>query len=207
MPSLIDLPTSSCFASVQLSLRRIVPRTISPFTLDEQSFLWPGEQWSVDFALPPVLSRDIAADWQAFGVSMKGSYNYFLLGDPTATVPRGVATGTPVVSSGGQTGNLLATSGWTPSTAGIILRGTYIQLGTGVNARLHMVIEDVNSNGSGNANLPIEPALRASPGLNDPVILNNPRGVFRLEDNTFGWSVLPGPRYAFSFSAIEVINA
>lgn len=207
MSNLIDLPDSSCAASVSMSIMRVAPRTTSPFTLDTQSFLWPGEQWSMEFNMPTIVDRGIAQEWIAFGVKLKGSYNYFLMGDPSARNPLGVATGTPQVAAASQTGNLLQTKGWTPNVVGIMRAGDYIQLGSGVNSRLHMVTDDADSDASGLANLSIEPALRSSPALNSAIVTSDAKGVFRLIDNTFSWSVAPGKKYNLSFSAVEVINA
>jgi hypothetical protein len=204
--TLIEMP-DTCAANVTLALRRVVSRSTSPFTLETQSFQWPGEQWEIEFDFPTFTSRATASQWIAFAAKMRGSYNYFLLGDPSAKEPRGVATGTPTVAAANQVGNQLQTKDWTPNVTGILLAGDYIQYGTGVNARLHMVVEDVNSDAGGLATLSLEPALRYSPALNAPIVTSNARGVFRLADNTYSWSVAPGPQYRLGFSALEVINA
>lgn len=204
---LIDLPETPCFSAVTISLVRVIGRTASPFSLSEQSFRWPGEQWMIDVSLPVITRPEVAALWKAFGAKMRGSYNYVLLGDPLGKTPSGVATGTPQVAAGGQTGSVLLTKGWTNSVTGIMKAGDYIQLGTGENARLHILTEDANSDGSGNATLSIEPALRSSPALNQAVIIDNPRGAFRLDSNTWSWSAAPGPKYNISFGAREVISA
>lgn len=206
-PELITVPTSSCAASVIMTLTRVVGVTASPFTLSEQTFRWPGEAWSLDFQLPVIKGRATASDWITFGIKAEGRFNYFLLGDPSAKEPRGLATGTPVVNGGGQTGNVIVTDGWTPSITGILLKGDYIQIGTGTTARLYMITEDVNSDGSGNATLPIAPALRYSPIDNQAIVVSEPKGLFRMMENSWSWSVLPGQLYRLSFQAVEVINA
>lgn len=205
VPPLITLPSSACIASVVMSIRRVVGMTESPFTLEQQVFKWPGEQWSMEFVMPPILHRITASDWIAFGVSLEGKWGRFLMGDPSAKQPRGVATGTPLVDGGSQTGNTLATKGWTAGVTGILLKGDYIQLGSGTSSRLHMVTANANSDGSGNASLAIAPALRASPADNDAIVVNEAKGLFRLNGNDFSWSVDPGPKYRFSFSASEVL--
>lgn len=207
VPPLVDLPTSACASSVIMTLTRVVGMTVSPFTLEDQTFKWQGEAWSIDFSLPPFTSRAVASDWITFGAKMEGIYGRFLMGDPSARLPRGVASGSPQVDGNNQTGNALLVKGFTPNINGILLKGDYIQLGTGVNSRLHMVVDDVNSDVSGNAVLNIVPALRLSPTTNDPVIVSNARGIFRLVDNSFSWSVDPGPVYRVSFQAREVVNA
>lgn len=206
-PPLITLPTSVCFASVVMNLRRVVGRTASPFTLEEQSFKWPGEQWGMELTMPPIKGRALAEEWISFMLQLEGSYGYFLIGDPTAKTPQGVATGTPLVDGINQTGNTLLTKGWTPNTVGILKRGDYLQLGTGTNTRLHKLTADVDSDVSGNAALPIVPALRTSPANNDPIVVNDAKGIFRLTSNDFSWSVDPGSIYRFRFNALEVVNA
>lgn len=205
VPPLIELPSSSCMASLVMSLTRVVAVTESPYTLGQQAFKWPGERWSVSFRMPTITRRDVAADWISFGAKLQGRYGRFLLGDPLGRVPRGVATGSPVVSGAGQTGNSLNTTGWAPSTSFIMRKGDYIQLGISENARLHLVVDDVNSDASGNAVLKIEPALRVSPADGSSIIVNNARGLFRLDSNNFSWSVFPGPQYQLSFEATEVL--
>lgn len=207
IPPLVTVPSSSCAASVTMSLQRVVGVTASPFTLDTQSFKWPGEKWMIQFDLPTITRRAVASEWIAFALTLKGKFGYFLMGDPSARVPLGIATGTPVVDGSGSTGNILLTRGWTPNVTGILKAGDYIQYGTDENARLHMVVVDANSNGSGNAALTIEPAIRVSPTDGTAVVVNDAKGVFRLLDNTWAWSVLPGPKYRISFQAEEVTNA
>lgn len=206
-PTIVTVPSSSCIATVTMSLQRVVGVTSSPFTMESQSFKWPGEKWMMQFDLPVIVRRSIASEWLAFALQLQGKFNYFLIGDPSATSPAGVATGTPLVDGVSATGNILPTKGWTPNVTGILKAGDYIQYGTGVNSRLHMVVQDADSNGSGETNLIIEPAIKTSPPDNDPIVTSSPKGVFRLTDNSWSWSVLPGPKYRISFQAEEVVNA
>lgn len=203
---LVTIP-DRCASSVIMSLRRVVGMAGSPFTLEEQSYKYPGEQWAISFRLPPSVTREIASEWIAFGIKLQGTYGRFLMGDPMGKVPQGVATGTPLVNGGAQSGNTLVTDGWTTNVNGILKTGDYIQLGTGTSSRLHMVVENANSNAFGQATLNIEPALRTPPADNSAIIVNNAKGIFRLTDNNFSWSVDPGPVYRVSFEAVEVVNA
>lgn len=206
-PPLLNLPSSSCMASIVIGLTRVIGITQSPFTLEEQSYRWPGEMWTMDFQMPPIKNRAIASEWRAFALKLEGQYGHFLMGDPLGKSPRGVGTGTPLVNGINQVGNTLVTDGWTPNVQGIMLAGDYIQLGSGAASKLHMITDNVNSDSSGNAILPIVPALRSSPADNAPIVINNPRGVFRLTSNSFSWSVNPGPVYRMSFQAQEVVSA
>lgn len=206
-PPFLTLPTSACFASIVFTMTRVVGSTQSPFTLETQSFQWPGSQWSADVSMPPIKNRAIASDWISFALNLEGTFGQFLMGDPLAKNPRGIASGNPVVSGGSQSGNTLVTSGWSNNVNGILLKGDYIQIGSGQSAKLHMVTQDANSNGSGVANLQIQPALRGSPANAAPIITVSAKGLFRMSDNSFSWSESPGGIYRFSFRATEVVNA
>lgn len=206
-PPLLNLPSSSCIASVVMTLTRAVGVTQSPFTFEEQSYRWPGEMWSMEFALPPIKNRAVASEWKAFALKLEGQYGRFLIGDPSARLPAGSAMGTPLVNGINQTGNTLVTDGWTPNQTGALLPGDYIQLGTGASAKLHMITAPVTVDGSGNANLEFVPALRSSPADNAPIVISDAKGVFKLTSNSFSWQVSPGGIYRISFSAQEVVSA
>src|SRR5690606_7172022 len=98
-PPLVTMPTSSCFANMTMSMERIVARTVSPYSYDEQAFRLPGERWMLTVDMPPILDRRIANQWISFGLKLEGSYGIFLAGDPLGKEPQGVATGTPVTDN------------------------------------------------------------------------------------------------------------
>lgn len=204
---LLDLPESACASSMVMTLARVVGQSGSPYTLERQDFKWPGEAWSLEFTLPTFTDRETAEDWICFGLKLEGTFGRFLAGDPSSKKPRGVATGTPQVDGGGQSGNTLQTKGWSPNIIGILKKGDYIQLGTGTSSRLHKVVDDVNSDGAGKANLNIVPSLRTPPANSSAIVTNNARGVFSLVNNDFAWSVNPGQQRRLGFSAVEVVNA
>lgn len=205
-PVLITAPTG-CASGVVMRLVSKVGNTESPFTFEEQSFKWPGERWVIDFSLPPQVGREKASEWIAFGLKLEGSFNVFLMGDPSAVFPMGVATGTPVVNGSGQEGKSISVRGWTPSTTNIMRRGDYIQIGTGLQSRLHMVVDNANSDVSGVAVLNIQPSLKYSPADGTTITVTAPKGVFKMVENTWAWSVSPGGQYRLGFTAAEVVNA
>lgn len=203
----ITLPTSACIATCAITMTRVVGVTQSPFTLNEQFFRWDGEQWEIEFTMPPFVNKVIANEWKAFGLKCEGGFATFLLGDPSAKKPIGLASGLPLVDGGGQAGNILLTKGWTPNIVGILKAGDYIQLGANEEAHLHMLVEDASSGSDGKAALTIMPALREPPANNAEVVTQNPRGLFRMIDKSFSWSVRQGPIYQMAFRAREVIDA
>jgi hypothetical protein len=100
---------------------------------------------------------------------------------------------------------VLVIDGATPSVTGWLKAGDYIQLGSAGTSRLHKVLQDVNSDGSGNVTLDIWPHLRSSPADNATVIISNPKGIFRLASNETAWTVSDLLLYGITFGASEVI--
>lgn len=203
---LVTIPNSIGMGAITITMREVVGSTDSPFTFESQDFKWPGERWVFNIQMPPIVDRDIASDWIAFGLKLKGSYGRFLLGDPSRKNPAGVATGTPLVNGNGQTGQTLQTKGWTHSVTNIMKRGDYIQIGTGLAARLYMVVDPANSDSSGNAILVVCPDLKTHAD-NDPITVHNAQGLFKMSDPNFSWSAKPNEDYTIQFEAVEDINS
>lgn len=200
----LSLPSNRQISAVRMTTVDIVGQNISPFTATQQTYKYQGQYWEADITLRP-MTRDEAEYWISFLLKLNGAYGTFLLGDPNGAVPRGVATGTPVVNGANQTGNELVTDGWTTSTTGILKAGDYIQLGTGSTSRLYKVLDDVNSDGSGNATLTIYPDLRTSPADNETITVNSPKGVFRLSSNQSAWDIKESAIYGITFGAREAL--
>jgi len=202
---LLTLPTN-CAAQVTSEIVRVVGSTMSPFTLEEQDFIWPGERLGFSISLPPITNRDIADQWIAFGDKMKGKYGRILMGDLSRRTPRGAGTGTPLVDGINAAGAItLPTRGWTPNVTNILKAGDYIQLGSGSTAVLNRVTENVDSDASGEAVLPLAMALKSSYNDGSAIVVNDPKGRFKLVSNTWSYRVTPGMVHYFSFDVIEAI--
>ena len=203
----IAVPSTFCVASVTMSRDVAATSTKSPYSMAEQTFLWPGEQWRADISLANITNKLVANQWKSFGTALKGVYGMFLLGDPSARIPAGVANGSPLVDGGGQAGNLLNIKNAVASVTNWLRDGDMVQVGTGVDSRLHMNIGNVNTNGAGKATLTLQPALRYPPADNVAITLVDAKGMFNMVGNTWSWSVKPGPVWNISFQAEEVIGA
>jgi hypothetical protein len=151
------------------------------------------------------MTREEAEDWLSFLLKLNGKEGTFLAGDFDAETPRGVATGTPLVDGASQTGNSLATKGWTVSTTGIMKAGDYIQLGTGSTSRMYKVLEDVNSDVTGDATLTLWPSLRSSPADNDAITTQSCKTQFRLSANSVSWSTNSLMHYSITIVAREAL--
>ena len=174
--------------------------TQSPFTLQKQIQDWGGEGWlyRIDFWSQ---TGDDGRAIAAFLTALGGISGKFILKDPGEF--NSASLGTPMVNGASQTGNSLISDGWTPSIT-IFKAGQFIQLGADDTSRLHMVTADTVSDGSGNATLPIWPALRESPLDDDPIVTDEPGVVLRLEQIP-PHRIDPNAAYTFSVEAFEAI--
>jgi hypothetical protein len=189
---------------VRLVANDVVGVSQSPFTAVQQVYRYSGQFWEADITLPPMKRAD-AEYWISFLLKLNGPFGTFLMGDPNGATARGVATGTPLVNGAGQTGNELVTDGWTTSTTGILKAGDYIQLGTGATSRLYKVLDDVNSDGSGNATLTVWPDLRSAPADNAAITVSNTKTTFRLNSAQTSWDINEATIYGLTFGAREAL--
>jgi hypothetical protein len=201
----LTMPSSN-FVRTTVIARNRVALGINPFTGQQTVYDWASGMWLLNCSLPP-LERDDAEQWQAFLMSLRGSFGTFHAGDDTATTALVIATGTPLVDGADQVGFSLVTDGWTPSQTGILKAGDYIQIGTGTTQRLYKIMKDVDSGAApGAATLDIFPEIRESPAENAPITVANCKGTFRLIDNDVTLTVIQRNNlHAISFSAIEAI--
>ncbi|MGE0270294.1 MAG: hypothetical protein AB7M05_08900 [Alphaproteobacteria bacterium] len=197
------MPASPAFKTSKFGLRSNTITFESPLSGSVQTLEMPGARWTASYELPP-MKRATAAAWQAFFVRLRGQAGRFYGYDPDARAPQGVATGTPLVNGASQTGSSLITDGWSVSVTGILKAGDYVAFDTGVTSReLHMVVEDVNSNASGEATLSIEPPIRISPADNAPIILSSASCVMMLATPESAWDANEMSVYGIAFEAVE----
>jgi hypothetical protein len=197
----LTLPAVPGFTRSRLVPRSVVSASASPFTGEQQIYRHQGEWWEFEAGLPP-MRRGVAEAWLAALTSLFGRHGTFLFGDPDGKTAFGTFTGTPLVDGAGQTGNVLATKGW---TAAITLKaGNYIQLGSGAATRLHKLLKDAVTDGAGLAALDIFPRLRESPAADAAIVTTNCQGVFRL-NAAFEWSADQLSNYGVSFGGVEAI--
>lgn len=176
----------------------------SPLTKSVQTLELPGAAWTCQLSFRN-LTREQMRIMAAFLVRLRGQAGRFTLHDHAHPAPLGVATGSPVVAGANQTGTTLVTSGWTPSTAGILLAGDYI----GVAGKLKMVVADATSDASGNATLAIEPPIY--PGMAPPdlsaITVDKPTCTMMLDDATAKWSTRPALISSFQIGCVEDVMA
>ena len=202
----LALPTIKGIRAIRLVAKNSVGVNTSPFTFSQQVYKHQGQIWQAEASLPP-MTRAEAEEWFSFLVKLNGQYGTFLLGDPHAA-PRGSASstpGTPVVNGASQVGSTLAIDGLPASATGYLKAGDYIQLGSGATARLHKVLNDADTNGSGEATLDIWPDLRSSPDDDSAVVVSDAVGNFRLSTNEIGVDINEIELFGITFAAIEAL--
>jgi hypothetical protein len=198
---------STGIAQITLTARNSVAISSSPFTYRQQVQKNVGSRWEATITLPSLI-RANADVWVAFLLSLGGQYGTFLMGDPIAATPRGSASttpGTPLVNGSSQSGGTVAVDGLPVSTANYLRAGDYIQLGSGATSQLYKVLEDVESNSSGEANISIWPDLRSSPADNLTVVVQDAVGVFRLSSPETSFNIDTASVYGISFAAVEAL--
>ncbi len=201
----LSLPTVGDVVNMTVRAGSTVGQSESIFTKSRQTYVHQAEWWELDIEISPMYRAD-GEEWAGFLASLNGLEGTFLAGDAAGATPRGIATGTPVVNGGSQSGKTLSTRSWTAGVTGILLPQDWIQIGTGASSHLHMVVQSANSGaGAGVASLEIWPRLRSSPADGDPIVVSDAQGLWRLPTNNREWSIGGGGIYGIRFSAVEAL--
>jgi hypothetical protein len=200
----LSIPAVGGVRSATFTMLDVVGVGESPYTLTQETFEHAGKRWGMRVELVPN-KRAIAEQWVAWLASLRGRRGTFLMGDPIGQQPRGIATGTPLVKGANQTGGTLITDGWTISTTGILLAGDWVQLGTGADSRLHKVLQDANSDSSGNATLELWPGPRTAPADNAALVVRNTVGAWRLASNSRGYDIGLAQIIGMGFDCVEAL--
>ena len=198
------LPTHTGIRQITLRAVNVTAVSESVFTLRQQVFKHSGERWEAEVTLPQ-MARSDAEQWVAWLLSMRGREGTFLLGDPLGATPRGSAGGTPRVNGASQTGDSITIDGCTASQTGWLKAGDYIQLGSGAGSSLHKVLQDVSSNGAGQATIDVWPSIRTAPADDSTVVVSAGKGVFRLATSNTEWSINEIAHWGIVFPAVEAI--
>lgn len=198
--SLPAAPSSRGPARINIIMSDAVGVSASPFTFKQQVQLHDGSGFAVEVTVPPLTPAE-AGPWIAFLAALRGRYGTFLAGDPSRATPQGAASGVPVVNGSNQTGSALVTKGWTAGVTGILKAGDHISISN----HLYVVLEDADSDLSGEATLTLWPEIRQVGGYadNTTIVVSSPKQEFRLASNIRGYSVGTDHNIDVSFSGVE----
>lgn len=207
----LDFPSAAVFA-VDYAPQHASAIGRSPFTLkgDVQAYQGQLRRWTVTLA--PQQDQDTIAALETFLLKLNGREGTFLLGDPARASARGSydsGSDTPLLDSAGSPSvnlegdRVLVTDGWRSNQTGLLKAGDPIQLGSGATASLHTCLDDVDSDGSGIAEIDIWPRLRRTHADNAPLTITGAKGLWKLAGDP-QWSVSPGLIYdGFTFDIVE----
>jgi hypothetical protein len=176
----ISIPATPGFRSIKWMAMSVVGEQPSIFTLSTKVYAWPGKLRRVTVTLPP-MDEVNAKLWTTFAMKLNGKEGTFFLQDSLFKSPRGVVADQYAlgkVNGASQAGSSLITDGWAVSQTDLFKEGDWIS----VEDRLYSILEDVDSDGSGNATLTLWPDV-ISPADDASILVgSDARGIFRLED-------------------------
>lgn len=194
-----------------LGLKTVNGESVSPFTFGEQEFLWPGDMFTIEATLPPMLYPQ-AEQWIAFLNALYGKYGTFLMGDYNRPTPQGQWSGDvgePIVVNGanpsGATVLNLRGFGYAPLAQAVA--GDYIQVtaGSGLPTRLYKVLQNAGSGFGTTMSVFIRPAIREPLSDGTPIVTQNCVGTFRLAENPPSPKIDKNRAYTISFKAREAL--
>ena len=197
----LTFPATKGTREVSLRMVDIVGVFRSSFTGQEQVQAQGGDWWEATVTMPPMVRADAEA-FAAFLGKLRGTRGTFLMGVSSAGTARGSPAGTPVLDSVSADGYTIQTSGWTTGITGVLLAGDYIS----IQHRLYKVLDNANSNGSGEADLEIWPRIRPNASPSDAITFTNPKGIWRLADNLREFRINVDQHYGFTFVCEEALR-
>jgi len=198
----ISFPVTPPSAPVHSSIRWIETTisglTQNPYTLQQTVFEYDGSAWGIEVGFDP-MTREEFAPWSAFLSKLRGQVGTFYYGDRLQKTILGAGGGTPQVNGAGQTEYSLSSKLWPNST--LVLKAGDI---FSINNRLYKSLTDVTSNGSGIATIEVWPRLK-SHANNTPLILSEPKGIFRMQSTRVDTVAERTQFFRISFTAIEAL--
>ena len=163
-----------------------------------------AQRWAIEGTYPPNLTRAELAPIFAFALKQRGQLDTFTLIPPALwSAARGAATGTPRVDGASQTGRSVETKGWTPEVTGILLAGDFVKFAG--HDKVYMATADANSDASGKATIPIEPALLESPADEEALVITSVPFLVAFASDLHEFTLDAPSRHGFSVKFVEVV--
>ena len=162
-----------------------------------------GHLWRVQVSYAPMTKAQFRPIF-AFLHAQEGGFGAFSAVLPDYATPRGIATGSPVVSGGSQVGTMINLTGFTASTTGIMKAGDLIKFAG--HSKVYMVTADANSAVAGATTLTIFPPLIASPADAEVVTVSSVPFTLMLDSQELVSPVEINSDYVgVGFSAVEAL--
>jgi hypothetical protein len=197
---LLSVPLVPGQRQVDWSMVNVAGAVTNPFTGKQQVQNWQAGWWEAVVTMPP-MQRTEAASWYAFMAQCSGTSAVFLFGDGLGVNPQGTGAGNAVTDGSFQQAYNLTTKGWSANQFALLSPGDWVQIGN----RLYQCMDQVSSDGSGNASFAIWPQLREQPANGTPINVRNAQGLFRMKNNVQRFSASYMRTYGLSFEIREAI--
>lgn len=203
--SIISMPVGILIGSFSMEQISYDMVESSDATGAEAIRLFGPPRWRVSLAAPNSLSLAQAADWEVITLTLRRGSNHLAVYDPVRTLPRGTMRGFPTTGAAAPAGS---TSIQIASASGSLLKGDWVQIGTGVGtSQLVKVVADVTASG-GTATVNFEPSLRFDCAAGTQVNLDHPVFYARSIGKSVKWQYEAGNTLTqgYAFDLLEAFN-
>lgn len=179
-------------------IRTLTTRFENPLTGQTQVLERDAARWVTKLSL--IRSELDARRLDALLAALRGAVGHVFMPDFRRPKAKGSLAGDPQLASG--TGTTLTITGFTPDAIGVLKAGDLIQTSMG---RCHIVLQDVDADEDGEAEVPIAPRLREAVTAG-PLITENCRVRMRLASDDNAENSTDNRRLtSFDLELIEVL--
>lgn len=191
-----------------ITMGTVVSQTIGDFTIGQMTFemtetsdvtgasatrVFSPPRWKISMRAMEYLTSDQSAEWETMTLQLRGTVNHLAVWDVSRPAPRGTMRGTLTLSALAAAGaTTISVTGGAGQASRTLLKGDWLQLGTGVGSQLVKVMADATSNGSGVISLTIEPPLRVQFASATAVTWDKPVAYYKKTGGTVEWSNYAG---------------
>ena len=171
-------------------------------SMKEQRRKRGGHRWLLEVDFPPMSRSDFAPIY-AFAVAQEGQYETFTYYPPVVSTSQITTAGSGVVNGAHTAGDTtIVTDGWDASET-CLKAGDFLKFAN--HSKVYMAVSDVTSDGSGNATITIQPALKADLLDNESITTGNVPFTVRFDSDAAEFDVGTELVYSYSMKLLEVI--
>lgn len=142
---------------------------------ERQTQVFKGHLLKITLDVVDPLDRFQVKKWYTFQMRLKGPEKTFEFSPSFLGTSDGNPSGSPSVDSITSDNETITTSGWDADLTNALRVGDIIEC----NGEFKFVAKDIDTDGSGNASIPVWPPFRSDPSGSD-VIFDSPTGTFSL---------------------------
>jgi hypothetical protein len=194
----IDWPLDLRPAQQSFYIRTLTTKFENPLTGQVQVLERDAARWVSKLSL--VRNELDARRMEALLATLRGSVGHVFMPDFRRQKAKGSLAGSPYLASG--VGTTLVITGFTPDAEGVLKAGDLIQTSPG---RTHIVLQDIDADEDGEAEVSIAPRLRESVTAG-PLVTDNCRVRMRLLDDDGAENSTDNRRLtSFELNLIEVL--